>query len=219
MGITAATALPMTEPSAAPRARLFDDGWLSPHFAALRERGRRALETAHRLTRGESLWDWAQGHKWFGLHQEADGSWVYRDWAPYATALSLVGEFNDWSPGDAWRARRTNDRGEWELRIPPGILHPGQRYRVRMLWPGGAGDRLPAWVRQTSQDKQTHEFYAVVTAPSAHLWRHASPPCAPFMPVSDPNATSTSPAATADADPDDDPPGTRSGAAGFSGVP
>jgi hypothetical protein len=38
-------------------------------------------------------------------------------------------------------------------------------------------------------------------------------------PVSVPIAKSTSPHATADADPLDDPPGTRSGDAGFSGVP
>jgi hypothetical protein len=38
-------------------------------------------------------------------------------------------------------------------------------------------------------------------------------------PVSVPSAKSTSPRATAEADPLDDPPGTRSGAAGLSGVP
>jgi hypothetical protein len=38
-------------------------------------------------------------------------------------------------------------------------------------------------------------------------------------PVSVPRAKSTIPQATADADPLDDPPGTRSGALGFNGVP
>jgi hypothetical protein len=38
-------------------------------------------------------------------------------------------------------------------------------------------------------------------------------------PVSEPSAKSTTPAATAEAEPDDEPPGTRSGAAGFTGVP
>jgi hypothetical protein len=38
-------------------------------------------------------------------------------------------------------------------------------------------------------------------------------------PVSVPRAKSTIPQATAEADPQDDPPGTRSGALGFSGVP
>src|SRR5205814_347691 len=38
-------------------------------------------------------------------------------------------------------------------------------------------------------------------------------------PVSVPNAKSTSPHATAEAEPLEDPPGTRSGARGFSGVP
>ena len=38
-------------------------------------------------------------------------------------------------------------------------------------------------------------------------------------PVSDPSAKSTSAPATADAEPLDDPPGTRPGARGFAGVP
>ena len=38
-------------------------------------------------------------------------------------------------------------------------------------------------------------------------------------PVSLPSAKSTSPAATAAAEPDDEPPGTRPGAAGLTGVP
>ena len=38
-------------------------------------------------------------------------------------------------------------------------------------------------------------------------------------PVSLPSAISTRPAATAAAEPDDEPPGTRPGAAGFIGVP
>src|ERR1700722_10031138 len=38
-------------------------------------------------------------------------------------------------------------------------------------------------------------------------------------PVSVPKATSASPVATATADPDDDPPGSRRGSRGFTGVP
>ena len=38
-------------------------------------------------------------------------------------------------------------------------------------------------------------------------------------PVSLPKAKSTSPEATAEAEPDEEPPGTRPGAAGFRGVP
>ena len=37
--------------------------------------------------------------------------------------------------------------------------------------------------------------------------------------VSEPRANATSPAATAAAEPQEEPPGKRSGAAGFSGVP
>jgi 1,4-alpha-glucan branching enzyme len=165
------------------RARLFDDGWLTPHFPAIRERHRRAQETGHRLTRGESLWDWAQGHKWFGLHREPGGTWVYRDWAPNATALMLVGDSNDWEEREEYQARRMNERGEWEVRLPAGALVPGQHYRVRMKWPGGGGERLPAWGRLMHQDAKTLEFSAVVTEAPEFLWKHAVPAPGAFLRV------------------------------------
>ncbi len=169
--------------SPAPRARLFDDGWLTPHFPALRERHRRAQETAHRLTRGEALWNWAQGHKWFGLHREPNGTWVYRDWAPNAASLALVGDFNGWQERPEFQARRVNERGEWELRMPAEALSAGQHYRVRMTWPGGGGDRLPAWGRFMHQDAATNEFTAVVTESADFKWKHKTPPRGPFVRV------------------------------------
>ncbi len=158
-----------------PRPRLFDDGWLAPHFPAIRERQRRARETAQRLTGGASLWDWAQGHKCFGLHRGPNGSWVYRDWAPGATGLSLTGDFNNWRPDESFRAKRMNAAGEWGLILPAGALQPGQHYRVLMEWPGGSGERLPAWGRFMHQDEKSLQFSALVRETQPFTWRHTAP--------------------------------------------
>ena len=121
-------------------SQLTDDGWLSPHFGQLQARVDRVRAMAARLTGGkQSLWDWATGHRWFGLHREADGSWVYRDWAPHADGLALVGDFSDWKEKDAFRARRLEAPGQWEVRMPAEALKHGQHYRVRIGWPGGCG--------------------------------------------------------------------------------
>ena len=73
-----------------------NDPYLEPYETAIRGRYEFALATEKRLTRqGKStLSDFASGYLYFGLHRTQDG-WVFREWAPNATALYLVGDFND----------------------------------------------------------------------------------------------------------------------------
>lgn len=156
----------------APLADFAADVWLEPWRAIFEERRQRALLLAESC--GTSLADFAQGHEYFGLHRLADGSWVYRDWAPHATSLQLVGDFSSWQEMPLYTAQSMGD-GNWELQLPASALHHGQHYRVRMKWPGGQGDRLPAWGRRIVQDAQTLEFTAQVWDEPAYAWKHDSP--------------------------------------------
>lgn len=157
-----------------PVASLREDGWLSPHFAALESRCSRAKALRERLA-PRGLCDFAQGHKYFGLHREASDAWVYRDWAPNATSLCLIGPFSDWQESEEFAARRVNDHGEWELRLPSETLRHGDLYRLRLHWPSGAGDRLPAWGTRVVQDPTTLIFNAQVWEPGPYRWRHTAP--------------------------------------------
>ncbi len=70
------------------------------------------------------------GYKYYGLNRgECDGRtgvW-YREWAPAAKAVALVGEFNDWEPKENhWAVR--NEFGTWELFLPDG------RDGTPMIW-------------------------------------------------------------------------------------
>ncbi len=160
---------------------LHDDGWLSPHFAAITARAHRAAATAQALTVGEPLWEWAQGHQWFGLHRQPDGSWAYRDWAPNAVALWLTGDFSGWQRLPEFQARRITESGQWELLLPVGAVIHGQHYQVSMDWPGGGGVRLPAWGRYMHQDPATLKFTALVWDLPAFAWRHAAPVAPEFI--------------------------------------
>ncbi len=169
--------------SAVRLARLQDDAWLAPHHPHLQARATAAREQARQLTGSSApgaLWDWAQGHQWYGLHREADGSWVYRDWAPHARSLALVGDFSDWAVLSEFQAA-ASDSGQWELRLPADTLHHGQHYRLHLTWPHGEGARLPAWGRRIHQDATTLAFTAQVWEPPApHIWQHATPAPSPF---------------------------------------
>ncbi len=162
-------------------SRLHEDGWLAAHFPAIDARRRETLRVKDQLAGAHgSLWEWATGHHWYGLHRQQDGSWVYRDWAPNATRLALVGDFSRWEVGDAFTARRVNDHGDWELVMPADAMKAGQHYRVRMWWPEGCGDRLPAWGTAMHQDPQTLLFTARVVEQRPYQWQHEPPPPAPF---------------------------------------
>lgn len=145
------------------------DAWLAPWRPIFEERQQRAQRLAESC--GRSLADFAQGHQYFGLHRETEGSWVYRDWAPHATALHLVGDFSAWQEMPEYAAQSLGD-GHWELRLPARAISHGQHYRVRMAWPGGQGDRLPAWGRRVVQDATSLEFTAQVWDEVPYAWKH-----------------------------------------------
>ncbi|MBU6327533.1 MAG: 1,4-alpha-glucan-branching enzyme, partial [Verrucomicrobia bacterium] len=149
-----------------------DDSWLAPWHHVFEQRRHRVENI--RATLGTSLSDYAQGHKYFGLHRNADGSMVYRDWAPNATALALIGDFSSWEERAEYFASPTG-YGCWELVLPPELLKNGDHYRVRMHWHGGQGDRLPAWGRRIVQDSPSGLFSAQVWEEPEFVWQHQAP--------------------------------------------
>ena len=55
-------------------------------------------------------------------------------WAPNARLVSLVGDFNDWSPS-RHPMRRRDDIGVWEIFLPD--IGPGRAYKFRIVGPDG----------------------------------------------------------------------------------
>ena len=165
-----------------PVAQLKEDGWLTPHQPVLNARLARATALQKQIAGTGTLASFASGHLHFGLHREPEGTWVYRDWAPNATALFFVSECNGWQEHPDFTARRVNDSGEWELRMPADALHHGQLYRIRMHWHGGSGERMPSWGQRVVQDEHTKGFNAQVWAPgTAFDWKHPAPAPGPAL--------------------------------------
>ncbi|MFH1476417.1 MAG: alpha amylase C-terminal domain-containing protein [Verrucomicrobiota bacterium] len=150
-----------------------DDPYLAPYADSIARRVQLTKETETRLTGGKmTLADFAAGHEYFGLHKQGE-AWVLREWAPNATAITLVGTFSQWREDPALALRRLNDDGVWELRLGAGALAHGDLYRLRMHWPGGGGDRLSAYARRVVQDERTKIFNAQIWAPEKpYHWQH-----------------------------------------------
>jgi len=103
------------------------------------------IETERRLTGGQiDLSDFASGHEYFGMHFQ-DGHWVFREWAPNATAIYLKGSFSDWKSEERYSLSKITQTGVWEIELHRDALQHKDEYRLEMHWSGGSGDRIPAW--------------------------------------------------------------------------
>lgn len=152
---------------------LKNDQWLAPFAQAIEGRHDDAIRKEKDLT-GEagSLADFANAHIYFGLHRQSDGSWVFREWAPNASSITLIGDFSGWNALEAYRLTRLPDSdGVWEIHLPADALSHGDFYKMLVTWPGGQGERIPAYATRVVQDPVSHLFSAQVWAPGkSFVW-------------------------------------------------
>ena len=122
-----------------------------------------------------SLSEGLNNHLYYGLHRTDDGGWVFREWAPHANRIYLIGEFNNWKRTSAYALSPTGS-GNWEIKLPEMFLHHGELYKLFIEWPGGGGERLPSYVRRVVQDPVTKVFSAQVWDPvKPYVWKNEGP--------------------------------------------
>ena len=155
---------------------LLDDAWLKPYEQAIRGRAARAQARVCELTGGKmSLADWASAHEYYGLHKTPRG-WVFREWAPHATSMWLVGDFSGWRTLPNFELDRVPNTDVWAREFPESAFKHGDNYRLEMHWDGGRGERIPAFARYVVQDPQTQIFTAKVWTPEkAYVWQNPVP--------------------------------------------
>lgn len=155
------------------------DPYLAPYKEAIEKRHERILEERDKIALSGSLADGLNNHLYYGLHRDADGSWVFREWAPNASRIYLIGEFNNWRRTAAYSLNPIGG-GNWEIRLPAMFLHHQELYKLFIEWPGGGGERLPSYVRRVVQDPVTKVFCAQVWEPDEqYQWKNARPGARP----------------------------------------
>ncbi len=141
------------------------DSYLAPYNLSIEGRHRYFLSREKELTKNgrQTLSDFATGYLYFGLHRTSTG-WVFREWAPNATKIVLIGDFSNWEERPEYELKPLAG-GVWERKMPKKALAHGQHYKMKVYWKGGCGERIPAWVRRVVQDEATKIFSAQVWAP------------------------------------------------------
>ncbi len=157
-------------------SHLLDDEYLKPYEEAIRGRSAHAYARAQELTLGKmSLSEWASAHEYYGLHRTSRG-WVFREWAPHATSMWLVGDFSQWKINPKFELFRKPGTDVWEGKFSAKAIQHGDNYRLEMRWEGGHGERIPAYARYVVQDPETNLFCAQVWEPKKrYVWQNESP--------------------------------------------
>lgn len=158
------------------------DPWLEPYADAIRWRMTVTQRLKDRVAPNQAAYeDATTQYAFFGLHQQRDGSWLFREWAPAATAVYFLCDANNWQDSPDFLLQKKSD-GVWELSMHAGALAHGAQYKLHMYWDGGDGFRIPAYAQYVLQDAETNEFNASVWAPKKpYAWKHkdvdyAAPP-------------------------------------------
>ena len=164
-------------------ALVAQDPWLEPYadkLAARQAHYRNALQQFDAT--GGLLGQISQGHHYFGFNRGElygkPGVW-YREWAPAALQLRLIGDFNGW---DRWSHPMTRDEfGVWSLFFPDDkygdkLVH-GSRVKVHVVGEDSTTmDRIPAYIRRVVQDERTGDWAGEYwDPPEPYEFKHAVP--------------------------------------------
>ena len=160
-----------------------NDPSLAPYEGLLKARYDLHESRYDEIVRNEgSLGAFAESYKRYGIHPDVSphakpGDVTYVEYAPGANRLSLMGDFNEWTP---WEFEGEKDAfGNWTVKIPAaaGLRH-GAAVRVAMETSDGSYfDRIPAWIRQIApcEDEGANYHNGVYYDPppeERHEWRH-----------------------------------------------
>jgi len=113
----------------------------------------------------QSFESFANGDLYYGFHKIQDG-WVYREWAPKADALYLIGDFNNWET-ETHPLQKIED-GNWEIILKGNqSLKHMSFVKVRVIAKGVSRDRIPLYIKRTVQNPVTHDFVGQIWNPDS----------------------------------------------------
>ena len=153
---------------------IIDDPWLSPYEPEMRERQQTYLLAKNNIEQEfGSLAKFAQAHEYLGINYDPEKKgWWYREWAPAAYALFLVGDFNGWNRES--HPLTKNIRSIWEIFLPDAeyadSFTPQSLVKVHIKAANGNLDRIPPYIRRAVQNLDTFDFAGQVWQMAPFNW-------------------------------------------------
>ena len=147
-----------------------NDPWLEPYAEEVSNRIERFNAAMGDIKKAAgSLDQFASAYEHFGLtYDDKAKGWWYREWAPAAELLAVVGDFNGWDR--TAHQLKKNKEGIWEIFIAEEKkgekFQDGTRFKVHVKSATGEMDRIPAYATYVVQDPTTYDFSACVYRPA-----------------------------------------------------
>lgn len=146
-----------------------EDPWLEDYKEEIYQRWVRFQLAYKELANDEKgLIEFASGHEYFGINFDNNRqAWIYREWAPEAEALFLIGDFNNWDRSS--HPLQMDQWGVWEIVLPYSeykdrLVHKSL-VKVHVVAANGNMDRIPAYIRRVVQDEESKDFSGQIWAP------------------------------------------------------
>jgi len=160
------------------------DPWLEPYLPEIEDRVINFQKLRQHITdHYGGLYDFAATHKYLGFFPDFNNNTItFREWAPAASSLSLVGDFNNWDPDAHPLERVENPPSEWAINYglweivlpffsgnpeeaPDDKLHHGSRVKLNVNSMAGEITRLPSHIHYACQFHEEINFTGVIQAP------------------------------------------------------
>ena len=140
------------------------DPYLEPHKDDLLLRANNLKSAKKRLLKNhKNLASFANGHLYFGFHKQKDG-WIFREWAPAAKEISLIGDFNNWNRSS--HKLKNIGEGVWEIHIPENDnLRHKSKIKLEITTAREKFDRIPTYIKRVIQKENSIDFDGQVWAP------------------------------------------------------
>ena len=157
-----------------------NDPWLNPVAQAVDDRHNRYEGRLHDIVNCfGSLKTFATAHQFLGFNYDRRRrGWWYREWAPAAHYLSLMGDFNGWNRYEFPLENIGN--GIWEIFLPDSefghrLVH-GSKLKVLVQSQIGEQERIPVYIKRVIQDEGNKDFAGQFwNPPTPYIYKHASP--------------------------------------------
>ncbi|MEN8138465.1 MAG: alpha-amylase family glycosyl hydrolase [Bacteroidota bacterium] len=151
-----------------------EDPWLEPYKYDLQNRMKWFDQHIDFLESNfGGLEKFARGHEYYGFNYDAKlKGWWYREWAPNAHRLSLVGDFNSWNTEANIMNRQ--DYGVWEIFLSDDEYSDKIKnyslVKVHIQADNGNHNRIPAYIKRVVQDPNDHSFCGQIMFDSEYKW-------------------------------------------------
>lgn len=156
------------------------DPWLKPVSQAVTERYLRFKGRLQELEQNYgSLKAFATADKLFGFNYDSmRKGWWFREWAPGASQLFIMGDFNNWNKYN--HPLINNGRGIWEIFFDDKTYHSSlvheSLYKLIVQSQIGENERIPVYAKRVIQDENSKDFSAQFWNPQkVHKFKNKSP--------------------------------------------